>query len=198
MYKFFKILSKRVVRVCVGLIFLLLFNGLSASAKTNTVQISTGTATIYSTEVPLVVNVTFVDEKLYNEHIFLAYHVEDLNGNVLRYESERYPIIMDENKIATIDVNINLDGIETDNGVLLVKFDIVDEAAMYWYSDNLEIDLMSSVVRCETKGAGRMINLVKQEIAESPIIFCVNFLVFLGVVVTVFVWKKWGQKRIAI
>lgn len=181
-----------VIKINIALIVLLAFIciPLQVRAENNSVQVFAEKEVIYSSEDTINVDVVFGGNKLYNEHIYLSYHVKNVQGDVLQYENSRYPIALYEDNTATVSVDINVNDIEVENGVLLLEFDIVDEENLFWFSDREDINFQTSVVRCETKGINRMINSLKQEIGNKPVAFLCNAIVFIAFVVEIFLIIK--------
>lgn len=163
---------------------------LQVRAENNSVQVLAEKESIYSSEDTINVEIVFEENELYNEHIYLSYHVKNMQGDVLQYENSRYSIVLDEDNTATVAVDINVNDIETENGVLLLEFDIVDEENLFWFSDRKDINFQTSVVRCETKGIGRLIDSLKQEIENKPGAFLCNAIVFMVFVVIIFLILK--------
>lgn len=189
MCKYLKRLLEKAANICMWGLLVLVCDTMSVHAEGSMVQLSVKQEIIYSAEETIIVYVNFFDNEMYSENIYLAYHVKDTDGNVLRYESDRYPVVLDENCDATIAVNVNLSDVKSEDGVFILEFDMVDEESKYWFMDRADIDFRTSVVRCETKGFDRLIKYLRQEIADNPITYGVNLLTFLGAIAVIFVWK---------
>lgn len=190
MCKRLKKLLRKVVNVCGVTIVFLICSHLIAHAETQSINISVDANVIYSIEDTITARIEYSNREMYNEHVYLAYHVKSENGDILRYESERYSLSLDDNNVAVVPVKVNISDVETENGVFLLELDIVDEDAMIWLSDANNIDFHTSVVRCETKGINRVFGLLGKEINNAPIIFSINLIVFIVFVGSLVAWKK--------
>ncbi len=85
--------------------------------------------------------VYFGDSSLYNENVKLSYRIYDENMNIISEENERFALNYSEGK-AEADIRIKL----TERGVkkgqnVIVRFDLVDEQNIFWFSRNELIDL---------------------------------------------------------
>lgn len=191
MCRFLKILLKRVATsTLIGIILALIYESMPVRAENDSIQISTEQTILYSAEETISISVSFLNTELYNDHTYLAYHVKDEQGNTLRYETSRFHVALDENNMAILAVNINVSDIETEKGILLLEFDLVDEENSFWYSDRAEIGFQTCVVRCETKGFDRVIKYIKQQVGERPYAVCCNLIIFIFFWVTVCIVKR--------
>lgn len=184
------LLKKRMVNVIGGVLLIFVCVILPVCAENDGVQILTGQSVIYSAEDAIDVSVVFLNRELYNEHISLAYHVKDSEGNILQYETSRYPVTINEDGVAKVTVNVNVSDIKTEKGIMFLEFDLVDEQNFFWFSDRENINFQSSIVRCETKGFDRLVNFLKQEIGKRPVAFGCNIAVFIGFWGAVFALKR--------
>lgn len=166
---------------------------LPVHAENDDIQILAGQEVIYSAEDAIGVSVVFLNRELYNEHISLAYHVKDSEGNILQYETSRYPVAINEDGVATVTVNVNVSDIKTEKGIMFLEFDLVDEQNLFWFSDRENINFQTSIVRCETKGFNRLANYLKQEIGRRPIAFGCNIAVFIGFWGIIYALKRDGS-----
>lgn len=82
------------------------------------------------------VTVSFYDKSLYNEHVYLSYHILGTDGTMLVFENQRLPLELDDDGTAEVVMAINcawlpeLDGLETAK----IQFDLVDQQNLYWFS----------------------------------------------------------------
>lgn len=188
---FLRILLKRIATsTLIGIVLALICDSASVHAESVSVQISTEQTILYSAEDTISVRVCFLNKELYNDHIYLAYHVKDEQGNTLRYETSRIHVVLDENNETILTVNINVSDVETETGILLLEFDLVDEENSFWYSDREGIGFETCVVRCVTKGFDRLANSLKQEIGNRPVTFGCNLIVFIAFWILVYISKK--------
>ncbi len=117
----------------------------AAYAEEAQVIIETGAMTYFDTGFAVDVTVTFKDTSLYNEQVYLSYHVVDENGECLIYENQRLPFYPDA---AFTTVYVEWTSIEAiaDRSTAVIQFDLVDEANVYWFSENSDIIFQTASV----------------------------------------------------
>lgn len=98
------------------------------------------------------VTVVFFDEALYNEQVYLSYHILDSDGEMLAFENQRLPMSLDEDGCAWMTVAIDAVAMpETANGpVARIQFDLVDEQNFYWFLDNTAISFQAAQIECDS------------------------------------------------
>lgn len=117
----------------------------AAYADDAQVIIETGAMSYSDTGFAVDVTVTFKDMSLYNEQVYLSYHVVDENGEYLLYENQRLPFHPDA---AFTTVYIEWTSLEeiADRSTAVIQFDLVDEANVYWFSENSDIIFQTASV----------------------------------------------------
>lgn len=83
------------------------------------------------------VELAFADKSWYNDSIFLSYHILDEQGTMLRFENERFPVILQEGKAEPIEVRVDCSQIPElkDVNEAWIQFDLVDSENLYWFRD---------------------------------------------------------------
>ena len=83
------------------------------------------------------VQIIFRDPSLYNDKVYFSYHMVSESGETLRYENDRYPISLQADGTADIELSIacgqfpELEGKQT----AWIQFDLVDQQNVYWFRD---------------------------------------------------------------
>lgn len=83
------------------------------------------------------VEVDFKDINLYNESVFLSYHILDEQGNTLRFENERFPVVLSGEKTEPLEIHVDIASLPemADRETARIQFDLVDSKNVYWFSD---------------------------------------------------------------
>ena len=89
------------------------------------------------------VTVQFHRQELYNEGVKLSWHIYSDGGELLVFENERYPLAV-ENGTAVVPVKIELPQLEA--GSAVIRFDLVDEENVYWFSDSPALTMQQDEV----------------------------------------------------
>lgn len=89
------------------------------------------------------VTVQFHRQELYNEGVKLSWHIYSDSGELLVFENERYPLAV-ENGTAVVPVKIELPQLEA--GSAVIRFDLVDEENVYWFSDSPALTMQQDEV----------------------------------------------------
>ena len=96
------------------------------------------------------VTVVFHDASLYNEKVLLSYHILSVDGNeTLAFENPRLPLAPDGDGIARLTVSVDsvsqplLEGMDAAR----ICFDLVDEANVFWFLDNPNVDIKTAEVQ---------------------------------------------------
>lgn len=147
---------------------------------------------LYTKETHLKVKVIANNKKLINENTYLSYHVYNKSGEVVLYENERIPIILDDANEMLLTISINLKGIPNKvlkNGVV-IKFDIVDEEKAYWFSLDKSIKLEAGSITFENNYLKRVCIELKKEILDNQIVFVINLICFIAIVVVVLIVRR--------
>lgn len=156
----------------------------------------TAAATAY-TEAGLLVDVTvsFADASLYNEQVYLSYHIVDETGEMLAFENQRLPLSLDKDNSALVTVSVNDSTVpETPNGTAAkVQFDLVDQQNVYWFSLNNTISFQGAEVAydsAQVAGAG----IRAQIFAAVPIVL--NALLWIVFALLLFRYMRKKNKSV--
>lgn len=125
--------------------------------------------------------IQFSKTMLFNNEVFLAYHVYDSKNNEILWEGKRHSIVVNENGKSEISLKIDLQSelklIDVTKTV--IKFDLVDEKNNYWFSTNPEINLLTDEITYTKNTFKEMIEVVVGTVNKSPIIFYINVIFFI-------------------
>lgn len=92
------------------------------------------------------VTVEFANLELYHDQVKLSWHIYDSAGTELLFENERYPFSV-ENGRAEVPVNIQLPDLGVED--VCIRFDLVDEKNVFWFSTNSELNMCGAEVTAE-------------------------------------------------
>lgn len=132
----------------------------------------TGTQTEMQTEI----QISFSDMDIYNEELYLSYHVTNDSGDMIQYEGDRFHILLDENQTATIPIKINVSEFTDRSKKIIVIFDIVDQKNLFWFSGQKSIDMTTVEINYKNDIWNKILN----EIVEAPVIFIFNAVIFIS------------------
>lgn len=146
------------------------------------VELSSNCEAVYGEETAVEILVTFHDRSYYNSQVYLSYHLEDKEGNTVQYENERYPLTVNENAQATVTVLLDYDSISlpTSEKELFLRFDLVDQENLFWFSQREDISFAGTTVPWSIKGVRVFFLELRDEIRSSPLIFMLNLVAFIG------------------
>jgi|GEM_PF-6876182 len=81
------------------------------------------------------VTIIFSNTSLYNKNVKLSYHIYDENGNEIAYENERTPVVLNGNQaVMPFKLDINKTSSVSDLKAFKLKFDLIDEQNLFWFS----------------------------------------------------------------
>jgi hypothetical protein len=151
---------------------------------------------VFSPRFETEIKIEFLDKNLYNKDVFVSYHVYDEKNNELLFEGLRLPIKVDESYNAKVKFSFDLSkaiNIDSSQGIdlkkydyLKIKFDMVDQKNIYWFSLNKNIKFNTCEVVYENKFFKKFGYVYQKAIEKHPIIFIVNLVVCLGVIYLIF------------
>lgn len=135
----------------------------------------------YSVQFNVDLKIQFINKELYNEKIYLAYHLYDRNNNELLWEGQRFPIRLNDNGVGEVNINADLStGLKPLKAeYALIKFDLVDEKNTYWFSTNPEVKMMTDDIVYTDDYMKKFISSLISPVAENPFTFGVNIIFFL-------------------
>lgn len=156
------------------------------------IMISSNDKEQYSKQFDANVTINFIQKDLYNENVYLSYHVVDDNGKEILWEGKRFPLSFDSDGKTSMNVNLDLSyGTPTANVHKgKIKFDLVDEENAYWFSTNTEISFSSEEINLDDSFSKRLFGTLAASIGNNPIIFSVNLICFLIFVLSFYKIKK--------
>lgn len=86
------------------------------------------------------VTVTFKEDSLYNEGVYLSYHILDQNGELLQFENTRYPLTVQGGRAEQTILISSADIPTGENGeAMVIQLDLVDTQNVFWFSENGDI-----------------------------------------------------------
>jgi len=143
---------KKTILVVMTAIFCLYFTGAAAAEDADVVISADVTQNLQILEGT--VTVRFHRQELYNEGVKLSWHIYSESGELLVFENERCPLAV-ENGEAEIPLKIEMPPLDTQSAV--VRFDLVDEENVYWFSENPSLTVRQDEVGfVPKKGVVRM------------------------------------------
>ena len=132
---------KNIVSLFLLTIMIGVFGPIALATESPQISIrSDGPLKFSSPEHNITVQVIFHDLSLYNEHVKLSYHIYDEDGNVLAFENERIPLMINDGTVVvdlTLDISAAMELSTTKK--VHVKFDVVDEKNAFWVSQHPDI-----------------------------------------------------------
>lgn len=190
-----------VVTVCAAAVFCSL--AISALAAVESQVTVTVGATDYSdTQFIVDVTVSYADMSLYNENVYLSYHIYGKNGELLVFENERMPMenLGDGQFWRTVCIDVTsipeLEGVEAAD----ILFDLVDEKNVYWFSQNSGITFQSNLLEYD---ASKLLSTAPQSpgnedpqptsglnVASQILVVAANVLGWIAVVVIALHFRK--------
>lgn len=144
----------------------------------------------YSERFNLVVQAKFNNTKLYNDNVYMSYHVLDNKDNLLFFEGQRLALVPISNDLYYSDFSIDLSAIKELDGLQNAKinFDLIDEKNVYWFSKNNEVDMHTDIVVYRKDAFKAFYTSLFKAVKTSPSVFLVNviFLVlFIKIVILI-------------
>lgn len=133
----------------------------------------------------------FYDNSLYNENVKLSYHIYDKNNNIIVFENERIPFVLENGK-ANVNISINLDEIKAIEGLkyCTVRFDLVDEKNVYWFNDNKNISFQTVDIQYANVFLNRAYDKYSYVFEKQQIQLVINVVFILIIALFVKKYKK--------
>ena len=94
------------------------------------------------------VRITTTDIGLFHDGVRLSWHIFDQNGSDLVYENKRIPVTMESDGAAVVPVEIDLAALGLAPQEIFIRFDLVDEENLFWFSANPGIALTQEEIAC--------------------------------------------------
>ena len=94
------------------------------------------------------VRITTTDIGLFHDGVRLSWHIFDQNGSDLVYENQRIPVAMGSDGVAVVPVEIDLAALGLASQKIFLRFDLVDEENLFWFSTNPGIALTQGEIAC--------------------------------------------------
>lgn len=184
-------MKKLCMTVC--MLFIFIFNGTYVLAQEKSdVELTFDSSKQFSNPFNIDVGIIFNDPSLYNQYVFLSYHVYDIQDQELIWEGKRTVIKMKtkEEGYSNIDVDLSsIPGFEKMKS-LKIKFDLVDEQNVYWFSKNSKISFSSKELIYEKSTVGNLVKTLNNAYKEHVFISILNIVVFLLTCIGCFYVKK--------
>lgn len=97
------------------------------------------------------VTVTFKEDSLYNEGVYLSYHILDQNGELLQFENTRYPLTVQGGRAEQTILISSADIPKEAHGEAMVfQLDLVDTQNVFWFSENGDIAAKMDAITLES------------------------------------------------
>lgn len=97
------------------------------------------------------VTVTFKEDSLYNEGVYLSYHILDQNGELLQFENTRYPLTVEGGRAEQTILISLADLPEEENGeAMVIQLDLVDTQNVFWFSEKGDIAAKMDAITLES------------------------------------------------
>lgn len=127
------------------------------------------------------IEIVFKNKELYNENVFLSYHIYNEEGKDVQYENIRVPFSIDQNGEAKVKLPVDLSGLSKSvrNKKMIVKYDLVDQNNVYWFSSNTVINFETDVTNVVYNPLLSMYHNIVSEVKNHTVIFITNFFVFI-------------------
>lgn len=148
----------------------------------------------YSNKFEAEIKINIPKKDLYNENVYLSYHIYDESGKEILWEGERYQLTEVIDGKIVMQVAIDLSGESSLASVNKgnIKFDIVDEKNAYWFSTNPKINLYSEDIIFDFSFWNNFTGNLTSSIVDNPLIFILNFLCFLLFIFSSIIIKRSG------
>lgn len=144
---------------------------------------------VFSSKFETELEIDFLNKDLYNKNVYASYHIYDKNGNEILFEGLRLPILIDSSYKAKVkfifdlEKAVNIDSSQIidvkNNKYLRIKFDIVDQENLYWYSKNKDINFSTCEVVYENSFIKKFNYINLNAFRTHPFIFILNILIFI-------------------
>ena len=96
------------------------------------------------------VTVTFKEDSLYNEGVYLSYHILDQNRELLQFENTRYPLTVQGGRAEQTILISSTDIPKEENGeAMVIQLDLVDTQNVFWFSENGDIAAKMDAITLE-------------------------------------------------
>lgn len=162
----------------------------ASERKTECIKISASYSNIYSRDTTLDLGIDFSNYNDYNNNLYISYHIYDAqSGDCVLYDNERRLIDKKSNQskiLVSMDIKIPK---ELRNKKLYITYDILDLNSETWLSQ--KEGLLEADVTNYEKNMGKSIRQkLKGEIYSRPVIFCINIVVFVGMLLLIVIIKN--------
>lgn len=137
------------------------------------------------------IELCFLDPSLYNDYIYLSYHVygkisENGEEELVAFENPRYKVVLDETNKFFIEIDIVFDNEKYKE--LYVEFDIVDEINAYWFGLVSPPILQSENIIYKYDLLYSLVEPIINSFFEQPVILIINIILFaLFILVTYYI-----------
>ena len=146
----------------------------------------------YTKQLDVDVTVKFNKQELYNDQVYLSYHVYDSEHNEILWEGQRFPLSVDnlgKGRLQTV-INLKTGVVPLDDKQLVVEFDLVDEMNLYWFSSTPHISLSSDQITYVDSFLSKFRGTLVTSIDRHPVIFSINAIILMLFVCVLFVVKR--------
>ncbi len=189
-------MNKHFVYIMTLILILTLFMpAVIATESDDVILLISGDKEIYAKNTELTVDIHFNNTNIYNQNLYLSYHIflnqqDNRVSESVQYENVRIPIILDDSLSASIQIPVDLDSKELNEyKQLYLKFDIIDEENIFWYSQS-DIKMNVGTVVYVDDFFKRQIMLIRDAFKINPVIFIVNILITLLAICSIILIKK--------
>ncbi|KAA8996585.1 hypothetical protein F4V43_18480 [Paenibacillus spiritus] len=132
------------------------------------------------------------DLDLFNDKVFLSYHVYDAKDKEILWEGSRIPLTLNNAGYAKLTLDLDLKLVLPSDSLQYakLKFDFVDEKNVYWFSQNSNIDLTTDTIIVDQSVFNKFIGTIVYAFLDTPVIFALNLIFLVSTIYLVFRLKK--------
>lgn len=173
--------------------FVTFLNNISTASSTDVSILVESNKEQYSKQIDAKIAVIFNRKNLYNDSVFLSYHLYDKDKNEILWEGKRFPLEVDKNGYGKTQIKIDLASDleeKPKNDVVYIKFDLVDEKNIYWFSTNQNLNFTSEEIIFNNMLFEKLIGTLRSSSSSHPILFSINLLVLILFIVGYFMFRK--------
>lgn len=149
----------------------------------------------YTNQFDAQLKIIFTNDDLYNDKVKLSYHVYNEQGKEILWEGQRVFFLVNEDGVATQDISIDLNKYPETSQMekARIKFDLIDEKNGYWFSTSPVVSFSSDEIWYENNFQKKFFGTLKSAVADRPIIFIINVVLFFLFIYTLIQIKRKSQ-----
>lgn len=147
---------------------------------------------VFTQQIEVKASIHFYNQSIFNDHLKMSYHIFDKEDNLILWENQRVPILIDPSGTGDIKMSIDLSQVKETEGIdfIRLELDVVDEENAFWYSTNKDIEFGSNNIVYTTNSLHRMSWKLSDVITSNSPVFILNSLVFIAVIIFLFKFRR--------